>query len=191
MAKAQLLNTRKIFDSDYFRVAEDELIDPAGHRIRRLVVRHDGSAVVIPVDGRGRVLLVRQYRHPAGRYLWELPAGKVDAGETPLAAAKRELIEETGYRARKWRRIAAFYNSPGFSAEWTNLYLAEELVAGERAHVEDEHLSERWFTMAELDDLIARVRLNDAKTLIGVLTWKRLRGRGRSGRGVRAPVRGG
>jgi ADP-ribose pyrophosphatase len=191
MAKAQLLNTRKIFDSDYFRVAEDELIDPAGHRIRRLVVRHDGSAVVIPVDGRGRVLLVRQYRHPAGRYLWELPAGKVDAGETPLAAAKRELIEETGYRARKWRRIAAFYNSPGFSAEWTNLYLAEELVAGERAHVADEHLSERWFTMAELDDLIARVRLNDAKTLIGVLTWKRLRGRGRSGRGVRAPVRGG
>jgi len=191
MPKAKLLHSKPLFDSDYFRLVEDNVLDPEGHNIRRLVVRHDGSAVVLPHDGKGRILLVRQYRHPANDYLWELPAGKVDPGETPLAAAKRELKEETGFRARNWTRLAAFYNSPGFSGEHTNLYLAEGLIAGEASQIDDERLHLRWFTLRELEALIDSVKLNDAKTLIGTLTWKRFRARSTTRKAGRAPAPGG
>lgn len=191
MPKAKLLHSKTIFDSEYLRLVEDDVVDPEGHKIKRLLVRHDGSAVVLPHDGRGRILLVRQFRYPANDYLWELPAGKIDPGETPLVAAKRELKEETGFRARKWTRIAAFYNSPGFSGEHTNLYLAEDLIAGEASQSEDERLNLRWFTMRELETLIDGVKLNDAKTLIGTLTWKRFRARVPTQKGGRVPGRGG
>src|SRR5581483_9776788 len=125
-------------------VTEEEAVDPKSNfKIQRSVVRHNGSAVMMAVDGKKRVLLVRQYRLPADRYLWELPAGKVDEGETPLQAARRELIEETGYRAKKWEKLIRFWPSPGFVAERMTIFLATGLTAGEATPMDDERIEAR------------------------------------------------
>jgi len=105
----KLISSSEICTTPIFRVTLDRALDPDGFEIKRAIVRHDGSAVMMPVDDRGRVLLVRQFRLPARQYMWELPAGRVDEGETPLQAARRELVEETGYRAKKWHKLAMFY----------------------------------------------------------------------------------
>jgi len=156
-----------------FRVTEDVAEDKDGFEIRRNVVRHNGSAVVMPVDDQQRILLVRQYRLPAQRKLWELPAGKVDDGETALAAAKRELREETGLRAKKWVRLASYWPSPGFLEEKMNLYLATVLTQGESQWMDDERIETRWFAWNEIDELTAGAKMNDGKTLIGFLAWTR------------------
>jgi ADP-ribose pyrophosphatase len=127
----------------------------------------------MPVDDRGRVLLVKQYRLPARKYLWELPAGRVDRGEKPLAAAKRELAEETGYRAKKFEKLAEFYPSPGFLAEKMTIYLATGLTEGQQTPMEDERIETKWFTPREIDALLASGKILDAKTNIGFLRWQR------------------
>ncbi len=108
----RLISSRELLKTPIFRVTEDVAKDPDGFEIKRAIVQHAGSAVVMALDARSRILLVRQYRLPARDYLWELPAGRLDPGETPLQAAKRELMEETGYRARRWRRLASFSLAP-------------------------------------------------------------------------------
>jgi ADP-ribose pyrophosphatase len=156
-----------------FRVTEDIAIDPSGFQIHRAVVVHGGSAVMMPVDGRGRILLVRQYRLPARASLWELPAGRLDPGEKPLQAARRELEEETGYRARRWRKLASFYVSPGYVSERMTIYLATELIAGQPNPMPDERIQVRWFTPAEIERMIDTGRLIDAKTIAGYLLYQR------------------
>src|ERR1035437_11148671 len=110
----KLISSEEICRTPIFWVTQDCAVDPGGFEIKRAIVQHGGSAVMMPVDAKGRVLLVRQYRLPARAYLGELPAGTVDPGEKPLQTARRELVEETGYRARKWTKLAEFYPSPGF-----------------------------------------------------------------------------
>jgi ADP-ribose pyrophosphatase len=126
---------------------------------------------MMAVDDKNRVLLVRQYRLPAGKSLWELPAGRLDPGETPLKAAKRELKEETGYHARKWTKLASYWPSPGYVAERMNLFLATDLTPGEQTPMDDERIECRWFTERELSDMIAKGTLEDGKTLIGFFLW--------------------
>jgi ADP-ribose pyrophosphatase len=129
---------------------------------------------MMPVDAKNRVLLVRQYRLPADKCLWELPAGKIDAGETALQAAKRELVEEAGLRAKKWKKLAMFYPSPGFLEETMTIYLATELTQGEAHPMDDERIETRWFARKELRELIRTNAITDAKTMIGFLHWDRL-----------------
>ncbi len=149
-------------------------MDRTGWQMKRSIVRHPGSAVMMAVDAKNRVMLVRQYRMPADKFLWELPAGKVDEGEKVLETAKRELIEETGLRAKKWNKLVSFYPSPGYVAEKMTIFLATELTQGESQPMEDERIETRWFTKKELRDLIASNRIQDSKTMIGFLYWTRL-----------------
>ena len=155
-----------------FRVTEDRAVDTkTGFEIQRSIVRHPGSAVMMAVDDKQRVLLVRQYRLPAKKKMWELPAGRIDSGETPLRAAKRELAEETGYRARKWKKLAAYYPSPGFVEERMTVFLATGLTSGKATPMDDERIETRWFPRKELKDLIRSGWIDDGKTLVGFLCW--------------------
>jgi ADP-ribose pyrophosphatase len=128
---------------------------------------------MMPVDEKGKILLVRQYRLPARQSLWELPAGRVDEGETVLKAAKRELIEETGFRARTWTKLASFFVSPGFLEERMTIFVAQDLTPGEIAPMEDERIEIRWHTAREVDEMVRDGKIIDAKTIIGFLAWKR------------------
>src|SRR5215467_15921510 len=123
----RVISSKVSFRGPVFSVATDHVEEPGNVRARRDVIRHSGSIVVLPLDDSGRVprvLLERQYRYAAGRRMWELPAGRIDPGENPLAAAKRELLEETGYTAGKWRKALFFYVSSGFLDESMTVYLA-------------------------------------------------------------------
>jgi ADP-ribose pyrophosphatase len=170
----KITKSKKVYQCSLFGVTEDEAADSTGWRMKRSIVRHNGSAVMMPVDEDNRVLLVRQYRLPANQFLWELPAGKVDEGESPLQAAKRELGEETGLTAKKWKKLATFYPSPGYVEEKMTIYLATKLTEGEAHPMEDERIETRWFPKKELRALITSNKILDAKTMIGFLHWARL-----------------
>jgi ADP-ribose diphosphatase len=167
------ISSEELIRTPIFHVTFDRALDPDGFEIKRAIVQHGGSAVMMPVDEHGRILLVRQYRLPARQYLWELPAGRLDEGETPLQAARRELAEETGYRARTWKKLAVFYPSPGFLAEKMTIYLATNLTGGVQAPMEDERIQTRWFSAREVDRMIETGKIIDGKTQIGFLRWKR------------------
>ena len=169
----KIINSKEVYQCRLFSVTEDEAVDPkTGFTIKRSVVRHAGSAVMMAVDEKKRILMVRQYRLPAEKYLWELPAGKVDPGEKPLQAAKRELAEETGYKARTWTKLASFWASPGFVQERMTIYLATDLTAGAATPMDDERIEARWFTRKEVREMIAAAKIEDAKTMVGFLTWQ-------------------
>ncbi len=169
----KITSSREVYQCSLFRVTEDKAKDPkTGFEIHRSVVRHAGSAVMMAVDEKRRALLVRQYRLPAEKELWELPAGRLDPGEKPLQAAKRELIEETGYRARKWTKMASFFASPGYVQERMTLFLATELTEGEATPMDDERIQTRWFTRKELAEMIRRGKIEDAKTMLGFFLWQ-------------------
>ena len=172
----KLLSSIERYRSPIFWVTEDHAKDPSGFEIHRAIVRHAGSAVMMAVDARRRILLVRQYRLPARADLWELPAGRLDPGEKPLAAAKRELREETGYRARRWKKLIRFYPSPGFVSEKMTIFLAMELTAGEATPMDDERIQARWFSAGQVEKMILSNKIQDSKTMIGYFVWKNGKG---------------
>ncbi len=170
--KAHLLSSRVVYRGPVFRVTTDQVVEPSGVRVRRDIVRHSGSVVILAVDERRsgpRVLLERQYRHAAEDYLWELPAGRIDQGESEQAAAKRELLEETGYTARRWQRILKFYASPGFVDETMAVYLARGLRPGNAQPEEDEVIYKRFFPLATAVRMAISGGIRDAKTIASVL----------------------
>jgi ADP-ribose pyrophosphatase len=171
----KIISSKELLRTPIFWVTQDVALDPDGFEIKRAIVQHGGSAVVMPVDDKNRVMLVRQYRLPAKQYLWELCAGRMDPGETVLQAAKRELQEETGLRAKKMTKLAEFWVSPGFLAEKMTIYLATGLTVGDQKPMEDERIETRWFTANELQTMIEKGKMPDAKTQIGVMQWLRAR----------------
>jgi ADP-ribose pyrophosphatase len=182
-AQGRVLSSRVRFQGPVFSVTTDEVEEPGGVRARRDVIRHSGSIVVLAVDeparagtdkskgkaAEPRLLLERQYRHAAQSMMWELPAGRIDDGETALTAAKRELLEETGYSARQWKRILHFYVSPGFLDETMTIYLARGLGAGVAQPEADERIAVRFFGLSEAKQMALNGRIRDAKTIAGIL----------------------
>lgn len=182
--KATLVSSRVVFEGPLFKVVHDKIIEPGGHENERDVVRHNGSAVILAIDNaKSRknpwVVMERQYRHAAGRFLWELPAGKIEPDENPLAGAQRELAEETGYRARKWSELAQFWPSPGFVGEWMKLFVAEGLTAGDSLPEDDEKIELRLVRFNDVLKMIDKGAIHDGKTLAGILLYERLRLKGR------------
>ncbi len=162
-----------MFRGRVFRVRRDRVVEPAppGHAdlgAVREVVEHGGSVVVLPVLADGRILLVQQYRYAVKESLWELVAGHIERGESPLRAARRELEEESGYRARCYQRLSRFFPTPGFLTEEMHLYRATGLRRGRARPEADEALRVRAFRWPELERMIRRGNLRDGKTLVGL-----------------------
>jgi ADP-ribose pyrophosphatase len=177
--KARVISSRVSYRGPVFSVTTDQVEEPGGIRTRRDVVRHSGSIVVLAIEGSAtdpRVLLERQYRHAAGQMMWELPAGRIDAGERELAAAKRELLEETGFTALRWKKILHFYVSPGFLDETMSIYLAQGLRPGIAQPEEDEKIATRFFPLSVALRMVSKGLISDAKTISGIF-WLAQQGR--------------
>ncbi len=185
----RILSSKVVFRGPVFQVTSDQVREPSGVKVRRDIVRHSGSVVILASDegrsaraagvalrgpaGRNsepRVLLARQYRYAANDWLWELPAGRIDEGEDELPAAKRELLEETGFSAKSWRRSLFFYSSPGFLDETMVVYLARGLTPGKAQPEEDEFITKRFFPISQAVRMVMRGSVRDAKT-IAALLW--------------------
>jgi len=184
--QVKILSSKVAYRGPVFSITSDQVKEPCGATVRRDIVRHSGSVVMMAVEGsnllsRGkkkqqraakaepRVLMVRQYRYTVNDFIWELPAGRIDEGEDELPAAKRELLEETGYTAERWKRVLYFYVSPGFLDETMAVYLAEDLTSGQAQPEEDESIVKRFFTLSQALRLVMRGKIRDAKTIASVL----------------------
>lgn len=166
---AKTIRSRTIYRGRAVTLKVERLAEPGGVRVEREVVCHPGSVVLLPYLADGRVLLVRQYRHAARQALWELPAGTLEPGEDPLDAAQRELAEETGYRARRLKRLCEFFPSPGILSEKMRLFEARGLTPSPAHPDPDERIRVRRFSRAELRSLVSAGKIRDGKTLAGLL----------------------
>jgi ADP-ribose pyrophosphatase len=176
----EVLSSKVSFEGPVFRVVTDEVREPGGQPRRRDVVRHHGSVVIFAIDNSKStrdplILLERQYRHAAAQYLYEVPAGSLEPGEDPLAGAKRELLEETGYKAKHWSKLVRYYASPGFLGEWMQIFVAEGLTPGDAQPEEDEQIELFAVPLSELLREIEAGRILDAKTIAATLLYDRLR----------------
>jgi ADP-ribose pyrophosphatase len=179
--RAKLLSSKVVYQGPLFRVMHDKLLEPGGKPSERDVIRHHGSVVILAIDSSKSkknpwIVVERQYRHAANQYLWELPAGKLDPGEDPLAGAQRELAEETGYAAKKWKPLVEYYASPGFLGESMRVFIAEGLVAGEAHPEDDEEIEFRLVKLSDALKMIEKGEILDGKTLTSVLLYARLTG---------------
>jgi len=177
---AQLLSSEVVYQGPLFRVLHDKLLEPGGKPSERDVIRHNGSVVILAIDSSTSkknpwIVIERQYRHAANQFLWELPAGKLEAGEDPLLGAQRELAEETGYHAKKWKPLVEYYASPGFLGESMKVFLAEGLQAGDAHPEDDEDIEFRLVKLSEVLKMIEKGAILDGKTLTSVLLFARLR----------------
>ncbi len=178
---AEVLSSEVVYQGKLFRVTSDRIVEPGGKESVRDVVRHNGSVVVLALDHSQSkkdpyIVMERQYRHAAGGFLWELPAGKLDPGEEALAGAQRELEEETGYQAKKWKPLVEYFASPGFLGESMKVFTAEELIAGHAHPEEDEEIELRLVKLSEVLKKIEKGEIMDGKTLSSVLLYAHLHG---------------
>ncbi len=172
-AKAKLISSKLAYKGKVFSVFTDTVVEPSGTTNTRDVIRHNGSVVILAVDESKNpkdpdIIFERQYRHAAGQFLIELPAGRVEPGEAPLAAAKREMIEETGFRAKRWSLLTKYFASPGFLGEWMQIYLARDIRDGVSQPEDDEQIEVFRLPLSEALGLVAANKIHDGKTLIGL-----------------------
>src|SRR6195952_2347011 len=177
--KARVVSSKTVYKGKVFSVTADQVVEPGGVKPRRDVIRHNGSVVILAVDHSRNpadpdILLIRQYRHAAEQFLLESPAGRIDVGEKLIPAARRELIEETGYRAKKWSHHVRYFASPGFLSEAMNVLLAQELTLGDAAPEEDERIEIRMTPLSEVVRMIHAGKILDGKTLVSVLLYDSL-----------------
>ena len=177
--EVEVISSKLSYEGPLFRVYTDEILEK-GRRVMRDVVRHNGSIVILAIDDSKSkrdplIVMEVQYRHAAKEYLLEVPAGKLEEGEDPLAGAKRELLEETGFRAARWRKMVRYFASPGFLGEWMQVFIAEGLTLGEAQPEYDEQLEIEAIPLSKLLSMIEEGKVHDGKTLISVMLYDRLR----------------
>jgi ADP-ribose pyrophosphatase len=177
--EVEVISSKLSYEGPLFRVYTDEILEK-GRRVMRDVVRHNGSIVILAIDDSKSkrdplIVMEVQYRHAAKEYLLEVPAGKLEEGEDPLSGAKRELLEETGFRAARWRKMVRYFASPGFLGEWMQVFIAEGLTLGEAQPEYDEQLEIEMIPISKLLGMIEEGKLHDGKTLISVMLYDRLR----------------
>jgi ADP-ribose pyrophosphatase len=172
---ARVLSTRRLYLGKVLALDLDEVEEPGGVHVTREVVRHSGSVAVVAVQDDGRIVLVRQYRHPVGEMVWELPAGRLDEGESPEEAAQRELQEEIGHRARDLQKIAFFYTTPGFCDEAMHVFRGTGLEPAKKQGDEDERIEVQAFALPDLEAMIEGGEIREGKTLVALLLELRRR----------------
>jgi ADP-ribose pyrophosphatase len=182
--RAKLISSKLSYKGKVFSVFTDKVLEPSGNANVRDVIRHNGSVVILAVDESKNskdpdIVFERQYRHAAGQFLIELPAGRVEPGESTLAAAKREMIEETGYRAKRWTLLTKYFASPGFLGEWMQIYLARDIREGASQPEADENIEVFRLPLSEALALVAANKIHDGKTLIGLMLYDAGRRAGR------------
>ncbi|WP_274364432.1 NUDIX hydrolase [Paenibacillus thermotolerans] len=165
------IGTKQVFKGRIISLQVDEVLLPGGATSTREIIKHPGAVAVIAlVDG--KLLTVEQYRKPLEKFQVEIPAGKLDAGEDPAEAARRELREETGYTCETMTLLHSVPTSPGFADEIVHIYVADGLTPGEAQPDEDEYLSAEALSMADAERYIAEGRISDAKTIIAYYAWR-------------------
>jgi 8-oxo-dGTP pyrophosphatase MutT (NUDIX family) len=177
--RVELVSSTLSYEGPLFSVFTDQIVED-GRAITRDVIRHNGSVVILAIDDSKSkkdplIVMERQYRHAANEYLLEVPAGKMEKGEDALAGAKRELLEETGFKAARWRKLTRYFASPGFLGEWLQVFVAEGLTAGEAQPEYDEQLEIELMPLSQLLTMIDKGQVHDGKTLISVMLYDRLR----------------
>lgn len=162
------ITSARVFEGRFIKVRVDEVMLPTGKKVTREVIEHPGAVAVVAVRADGSVIMVKQYRHAAGKVLLEIPAGKLDKNESPDDCASRELEEETGYKAARLRKLASVYTTPGFTDEIIHIYLAEDLSQAMQNTDEDEFIDIEYYSPEQLTALIKAGQIEDAKTLLGL-----------------------
>ena len=168
---AKIVSSETLFKGRVFDLRRDWVAEPNGLEAMREIVVHPGSVVVLPVLSDGRIVLIRQYRHAAGQFLWELVAGHKEPGEDPLKGAHRELQEETGYKARRIRKLLEVFPSPGLLGEKMDIFMATGLTKGKARPEDDERITTRILTLREAKDWIRSGRIRDSKSVAAILYY--------------------
>ena len=170
-----VISSEEIYRGKVINVRKDTVRMENGKTATRDVVEHAGAVAIVPVTDEGHIVLVRQFRLPAGKALLEVPAGSIDKNEAPEAAAQRELREETGQRAQTLRRLTGFYSAPGYSSEYIHVYLAEGLSEDRLDADDDEDVVVELHGLDEALAMIASGEIEDAKSIAGLLAYARQR----------------
>ncbi|MCC6013871.1 MAG: NUDIX hydrolase [Candidatus Verstraetearchaeota archaeon] len=168
----ELIKSELVYSGKLIKVRLDEVKLPNGKISKREIVVHRGAVAILALDNDNNIILIRQYRHAAGKFMWEIPAGTLEEGEDPLECAKRELLEETGYIANKIEKLIQFYVAVGYCTEIIHLFIARELKKLSQKTEEDEFISVHLIPIDRALEMIKNNEIEDAKTIIGILMMK-------------------
>ncbi len=170
--KYKLIKRNEVYDGRVFKTVVDEVEYVSGRKTIREVAEHSGGAVILAVFPDKKIILINQHRYPLNKFIWELPAGKLNKNEDPLDCAKRELEEETGYMADDWEKLTSIYTTPGFCTEQLHIYMARNLSkapGGRKLEEGESTMTLQIFPIKQAIQMIEDQEINDSKTICGIL----------------------